>query len=108
MDEGMSDYELVWEDLPEQVRVRTTQWEKRLQPLVEHPGKWARVYSGAVTTARAYASSLRQRKVRIPEPEHGWEFTSRKEVQTDGSEVGKIYARYNGEIPDDEGEALEA
>lgn len=63
-------------------------WVERLEPLLESPGEWFRVHE---TKSRNYATSsvseLRQRNLKIPLPDHEWEFTARGH---------RVYARYMG------------
>ena len=90
----MSNTNIVWEKPPSQQRQRKGVWVDRLQPLMENPGEWARVYEGSLGTARSTSNSLRSGKTQIPDGD--WEFVSRK-IDED---TGGIWAVYWGE--DDE------
>lgn len=61
-------------------------WTNQLLPLLKRPGVWARIWVFE-TPDQAYSlqSNLHQRLVKIPEPEHVWEFAAR------GCEVYAIY-----------------
>lgn len=63
-------------------------WIERLQPLTQHPGKWAVVYTaddGKASKASGMAASLRGDKTRKPNGK--WEFTSRG---------GEVFAKFIG------------
>lgn len=90
----MTDYELQWEEPPEEAFAPAKAvgtWWSRLSPLLERPGVWARVATGyeKPTGAQHTLSRLRGRKVKYPPGR--FEF-----VRTQDS----VYARYLG--PDDE------
>lgn len=63
-------------------------WVDRLQPLLQHPGRWAVVYKaedGKAQKASGMAASLRGDKTRKPAGK--WEFTARAD---------EVFARYIG------------
>lgn len=94
----MSDENLVWETPPS--RRTRSEWHERLTPLIDKPGEWARVWEGAVQTARSYTTALRSRRIQVPLPDHAWDFTSRSVDTGNGSDpetVGRVYAVYHGE-----------
>lgn len=63
-----------------------TSWANRLMPLLDKPNVWARVQIFDVPEQAYKAqSNLQQRQVKIPEPEHVWEFAAR------GCEVYAVY-----------------
>ncbi len=91
-----------WEDPPPRKQSGAPGlWMERLTPLLDHPGRWARVHDA---TSRAAATQtvgrLRGRGARALDraviPPGRWEF--RAAGLPDGS--GAIYARYLG--PDDD------
>lgn len=90
----MSNTNIVWEKPPSQQRQRKGVWVERLQPLMENPGEWARVYEGSLGTARSTSNSLRSGKTQIPDGD--WEFVSRK-IDDD---TGGIWAVYWGDEED--------
>ena len=64
-------------------------WFDRLEPVMERPGKWARVYEAPTPqTANTTASGLRSGRFKIPDGEF--------EFKYDG--IG-VYARYLGPTP---------
>jgi hypothetical protein len=84
--------EIIWEEPPPAKKGPNSDiWMRVLAPLLDHPGKWARVREVS-TVNQGVVSTLRTRKSRIPRPDHKWEFTSRR---MNGSCF--IYARYLGE-----------
>lgn len=66
-------------------------WLYRLQPLVEHPNRWAVVFSGPLDKARATTQNLSRGRLRLPAGR--WEFISRKTA--DGA--GEVFARFLGD-----------
>jgi hypothetical protein len=80
---------VVWEQPPPRKDAdRVGAWERRLMPLRERPGEWARVKDGLTErTAQTYASELRRTK-RYRKPAGRYEFAARG---------GAIYARYLGD-----------
>jgi len=63
-----------------------TNWANRLLPLLEHPNRWALVWTSENPgQASGIQSNLHGRKLLIPEPEHFWEFAAR------GCEVYAVY-----------------
>ena len=75
-----------WEDPPIRTRGNSGIWVGWLEPLIEHPMRWAmlREYSKP-RIAAASAYNLRRGMMKIPPGR--WEFLSRK---------SKVYARYLG------------
>lgn len=96
--------EIIWKDPPATSMWRGhkgtySSWEKRLQPLVDNPNRWALVKRLSNNgNAGAQLSQLKKRSYAIPRPDDGWEFTTRVE---DG--FYSLYARYLG--PTEEGES---
>jgi len=82
---------VVWEDPPPIDRrragkPRSTIWLRRLAPLLEQPGSWAKVHTfNNKRTAQATVSRLRKGVYRMPTG--SWSFTSR---------AAAVYARFNG------------
>lgn len=71
---------------PSDRSTRTGAWMGRLSPLVDHPKRWACVYTASTpATAGRTAGNLKQRLLKYPAGQ--WEFTCR------GVEV---FARYMG------------
>lgn len=97
MKTNMTAAEIIWETPPPKSsrNSQSDTWVDRLSPLVEKPGEWARVWEGAVSTARSYTTSLRSRKFPIPNPGDSWSFVSRS-LDTDKTR-GRLYACYVGE-----------
>jgi hypothetical protein len=88
----MTDNGIVWEE-PAQISTRRAQkWSERLAPLMEQPGRWARV--GNVSRSSAWAVARQLATGTKPRPPGRWEFAARgsKEDAT----RGLIYARYLG------------
>jgi hypothetical protein len=85
---------VIWEEPPARSgrSAGTNVWVERLLPLISAKGEWARVWEGAVSTARSYTTSLKARKFAIPTPDGEWEFVSRSAENG----KGRIYARFNG------------
>lgn len=82
--------EIVWED-PGPSASGLGQWVERLQPLVEAPGRWARVKEfKSQGAASSTMSQLKRRQRQMPPGE--WEFVTRG--LPDGR--GALYARYIG------------
>lgn len=75
---------------PEPNRPSVGKWERKLAKVMQNPGQWFIVQRGP--NAVATANNLRRRSVRIPRPDHEWEFVART---VDGE--GRVYARYLGE-----------
>jgi hypothetical protein len=73
---------IVWEDPPERLNT-PGKWVQTLAPLIDHPGKWARVHLGP--NAASIVSRLRLQKLQAPPGR--WEF------QASGD---KVFARYLG------------
>ena len=64
----------------------TGRWINQLLPLIEHPGRWALVYTCEhPEQANKLQSNLHARMLLIPEPNHDWQFAAR------GYEVYAIY-----------------
>jgi hypothetical protein len=64
----------------------TGKWMQQLSPLLEHPGRWALIYTCEhPAAANKLQSNLHARQVLIPEPNHVWEFAAR------GNEVYAVY-----------------
>jgi hypothetical protein len=72
------------EELP--ARGGQSGWTNQLLPLLSRPGVWARIWVFE-TPDQAYKlqSNLYRRKVKVPEPDHVWEFAAR------GCEVYAVY-----------------
>jgi hypothetical protein len=83
----MTDNGIVWEDPPEGHAGR---WVRRLEPLMERPGAWAKVIEQPGRHLGNVATQLRARKFRVPPG--SWEFKSRRT----GPETTALYARYLG------------
>lgn len=61
-------------------------WTNQLLPLLSRPNVWARIWVfDNPEQAYKLQSNLHRRQVKIPEPEHVWEFSAR------GCEVYAIY-----------------
>jgi hypothetical protein len=61
-------------------------WMRQLSPLLDHPNRWALIYTcESPTHANKLQSNLHARQVLIPEPNHVWEFAAR------GNEVYAVY-----------------
>ncbi len=76
--------DVIWQEPPK------TAWQERLEPVLEKPGKWARVQeTSTVEYAHNLAWKLRNRVLNVPEGE--WGFKSGK--YKDG---GAVWARYLG------------
>jgi hypothetical protein len=84
---GTDDVEFV-EDVPPKAGGGT--WVNRLLPLLSKPNVWARiwVYENP-DPAYKLQSNLQSRQVKIPEPEHVWDFAAR------GCEVYAVYRGRN-------------
>ena len=78
------------DDLPPPDRAHKRLWEYRLQPLVENPGQWFLIKTGK--GSESAVNNLRNRQVKIPYPDHEWQFAVRT---VDG--VKHAYGRYLGE-----------
>jgi len=82
---------VVWEDLPPIDRhragkPRSTIWLRRLEPLMERPGSWAKVHTfDNKRTAQATVSRLRKGTYRMPPG--NWSFAARGPA---------VYAQFNG------------
>jgi hypothetical protein len=79
--------EIVWEDPPLRESYRPPgKWPQRLAPLVEHPGRWARVYEApSAKTAYSTTANLKSGAYKIPPGR--WEFKTRG---------ARVYAQYLG------------
>jgi hypothetical protein len=86
------DGQVVWEDPAPASRA---DWDGLLRPLMEQPGRWARVREVPIAQQGAAVAQLRKKKYRYPAGR--WEFTSRR---IDDARVA-VYARYLG--PEDGG-----
>lgn len=82
------------EDVPQTRRQATSKWAERLAPLVDNPGKWARIFEGSETQIRSVSAALKSRRYTIPNPDDVWDFRSRKDPERDG--FGYVYGRYLG------------
>jgi hypothetical protein len=84
--------QIIWEDPPPLAASGggVGHWTRTLAPLVEHPGRWARVYTTTRRSAGTTARHLRHGRYHIPPGR--WEFTSRKLSEDQGG----VYARYLG------------
>jgi len=81
-----------WREPPEVIRGRRDHpWIKRLEPLMEHPGRWACV-SRFDNVRSAYQIASKLRTVEVKRPPGKWEFSANKTA--DGS--GEVFARYIG------------
>jgi hypothetical protein len=71
--------EIEWVDEPPPIgQGIKNEWLRILQPLVRHPGRWAKVKTCETPErAQATASNLNRRIVNIPKPEAEWDFLSR-------------------------------
>lgn len=87
--------EVVWEDPPPEAKVvGQSLWERRLSPLMDRPGQWARVFtSDKPNSAKGTVSSLTSGKLALPggtKPEQ-WEF------RASSSDAGSaVHARFKG------------
>ena len=72
-------------------------WRDRLEPLMDRPGEWARVYEAALNSRGTIMGHMKHR--RYVYPEGRWEFTTR--TNPDDPTRYYLYARYLG--PDEEG-----
>jgi hypothetical protein len=90
----VTDVSIVWEDPPAINRGGSTGpslWERRLSPLLERPGTWAKVAVGTQSYCSSATGHLRDHRLKVPPGL--WEFAAR----TMGDGTGAIYARYLGE-----------
>ncbi len=84
--------EVIFEDPPQSTRTnRVHKWDQILQPLVDNPGRWARIHEGKLPSIRSTAAALKAKK--NAESNGKWDFVSRKDP--DQPEFGYVYARYN-------------
>jgi len=83
--------EPVWEEPPMHARQRG--YEDVLRPLMDKPEHWARIgeYASSDSAYQA-ARNLRQRKYRVPAPDHEWEFVHFGQF---------VWACYYGEVDRD-------
>ena len=65
-------------------------WIERLDPLIDHPGRWAVVHRTQTANA-AYAAAAALRAGRLAAPPGRWTFRG----ATDGT-GGAVYVRYDG------------
>lgn len=81
------EFAIVWEDPGgENSHPAPSIWQRRLAPVMERPGEWARVHEFTINeTARSTAHALRTGKLRVPDGK--WEFQHRGP---------RVYARYVG------------
>lgn len=80
------DIEFVKEVPPRMHSAVSGGWSNHLMPLLSKPGVWARIWVyDSPEPAYKLQSNMHARKVKIPEPEHEWEFAAR------GCEVYAIY-----------------
>ena len=82
-----------WEDPPDQKGVRPSVWVERLEPLMEHPERWANMGCWSRSAANAL------KKGRLKRPAGRWEFRAHLH-EGQGSTRATLYARYLG--PDEE------
>jgi hypothetical protein len=84
------DGQVVWEDPPPARNRPSVMWDSLLRPLMEQPGKWARVREVPIAKQGGTIALLRKRKLRYPAGR--WEFTTRR---IDEARIS-VYARYLG------------
>ncbi len=90
---------MVWEDPPPahpSQRGAPAQWPVRLRPLVEHPGRWAKVchyrgYNSARESARKITSG------QLPLVLGTWEAVARYTDPDDRTKGADLYVRYCGD-----------
>lgn len=76
---------------PEAVKKGRPSIHDRLAPLREHPGEWAKVYSGSRDGAKMWASNLRQGK---PSGIEAGQYDTR--VGVDEHQIPTVWAAYVG------------
>jgi hypothetical protein len=83
--------EIVWEDPPEpQTGANAGKWRPIFEKVMTEPGRWARIASGKRPSMSNLASSIRLRRINVPEGR--WSVVTRK--------IGDeyiLYVRYDGE-----------
>lgn len=96
----MDDNGIVWEDPPERSAQRPGIWVERLTPLLEHPGRWAKVKEvpsmGAGTQTVLRLRGIGKRGLDAAKlPPGRWEFRAAR-ASALASTRAYIYARYLG------------
>jgi hypothetical protein len=81
------------DELPKvQRKVESGVWVKRLNPLREQPGRWARVF-GPTNAPHAQINNLRSGSAAGVNPDE-FEFKGRMLLTEDGEKQGYVFARY--------------
>jgi len=81
----------VWED-PSPASRQRVPWVDKLVPLLDHPGRWARIHSVSRPSAWTIVAQLRAGQ--RARPPGRWEFVARGD--RDDRRRGHVYARYLG------------